>query len=164
MIDGISTAKNHDLYEKNLSALYNGEKEEKTQDEKKVEQELESLKKQDRSVRAHEMAHIGASGGLVKGGPNYKYKTGPDGKRYAIAGDVQIDTSPENDPRKTIAKAEKIIRSALAPADPSSQDRKVASDAQAMKQEALKELGKEKDSNDLYMKSKEKGVFIDLKV
>ena len=47
-------------------------------------------------------------------------------KRYAIGGEVQIDTSKEKTPQETIRKMQIVIRAALAPAEPSSQDLKVA--------------------------------------
>ena len=134
------------------------DKDAKSEEEKKT---VEELKKRDREVRAHEMAHIRAGGNIVRGGPHYDYQTGPDGKRYAIGGDVQIDTSPENDPEKTIAKADQIIKAALAPADPSAQDRKVAADAQAMKMEALKEIKAKKDEENPFFKKEFKGNIID---
>jgi hypothetical protein len=94
--------------------------------------EVDKLKQIDRQVRTHEQAHVGAGGNLVRQGASYQYKTGPDGVRYAVAGDVQIDTSPEKDAKATIQKGQRIIAAALAPADPSPQDRRVAADAAAM--------------------------------
>jgi hypothetical protein len=96
-----------------------------------VEQQLQQLIKTDQEVRAHEQAHIAASGGLATSGPNYVYVTGPDGKLYAVGGDVNIDVSPvQNNPDATIQKMDTVIRAALAPAQPSSQDYTVASQAQ----------------------------------
>ena len=78
-------------------------------------------------VRAHEQAHKAAAGAHAKGGPTYEYQSGPDGKRYAVGGEVQIDTSPvPNDPQATIQKMQQVQRAANAPAEPSSQDRRVA--------------------------------------
>ncbi len=87
------------------------------------------LQKRDRAVHQHEMAHLVAGGQYVRGGPNYVYETGPDGKRYAVGGDVSIDTSPERDPRATLSKMLTVERAALAPKDPSPQDREVAAKA-----------------------------------
>ncbi|MDV7392559.1 putative metalloprotease CJM1_0395 family protein, partial [Arthrospira platensis SPKY1] len=56
--------------------------------------ELQQLQQRDREVRAHEMAHVAAGAGLVTRGASYTYQTGPDGQRYAIGGEVSIDTSP----------------------------------------------------------------------
>lgn len=102
---------------------------------------IEKLKERDRKVRAHEAAHMAAGGGITQGGPSYSYTTGPDGKRYAIGGEVQIDTSevPDN-PQATIIKMEQVQRAALAPTDPSGQDRKVASEAAAQAAKARSEL------------------------
>lgn len=93
-------------------------------------QRLDYLKQRDREVRAHEQAHVIAGGGLVRGGANFGYATGPDGKLYAVSGEVSIDSSaiPE-DPAATIRKMNQVIKAALAPAQPSGQDRSVASSA-----------------------------------
>ncbi len=90
----------------------------------------------DRRVRAHEQAHLAAAGGLTRGGPSYSYTTGPDGKQYAVGGEVSIDTSPAANPEETIAKAQQIQAAANAPADPSPQDRQVAAAAVQMQIEA----------------------------
>ncbi len=97
-----------------------------------TEQELrmiQELSQRDREVRAHEQAHIAAGGRYVRSGATFKYETGPDGKRYATGGEVSIDTSDEKDPEATIKKMETVRKAALAPAQPSEQDRKVASQA-----------------------------------
>lgn len=104
------------------------------------QREVQELAKHDAQVKAHEQAHVAAAGALYRGGPNYEYKTGPDGKRYAVAGNVQIDTSPGRTPEETIAKAAQIRRAALAPADPSSTDQSVAANASQMEAKARQEL------------------------
>jgi hypothetical protein len=102
---------------------------------------LQQLRARDREVRAHEQAHKSAAGGLAAGAPSFQYTQGPDGRRYAVGGEVQIDTAPiPGDPRATIAKAQQIRRAALAPAQPSATDRKVAAQATAMEQQARAEL------------------------
>jgi len=91
---------------------------------------LNELKQTDQKVRAHETAHTSAGGQYVTGGPSFQYKTGPDGKQYAVGGEVEIDTSTiPNDPEATIAKMQVVKRAALAPSDPSPQDRSVAAAA-----------------------------------
>jgi hypothetical protein len=65
-------------------------------------------------------------------GGSYSYQTGPDGKRYAVAGEVSISASYSGSPRKRLHQAEAIRRAALAPADPSPQDRQVAAQAAAV--------------------------------
>lgn len=98
------------------------------------------LRETDRAVRQHEQAHLAAGAGLVTGGPSYSYTTGPDGKRYAVGGEVSIDVSPARTPEATIAKARQIRAAALAPADPSGKDRQVAVAAGRLEAEARAEL------------------------
>lgn len=106
--------------------------------------EIRKLKSRDTEVRAHERAHMAAGGNLVRGGASYSYTTGPDNKRYAIGGEVSIDTSPvEDDPQATKIKGEHIRRAALAPAKPSSQDYAVASSATQMIMQAQIELSRQ---------------------
>ena len=108
-------------------------------DEEKAE--VRKLKQRDREVRQHEQAHVAAGGSHVTGGPTYTYEKGPDGKSYAVGGEVQIDTSAvDGDPQATIRKMQQVRRAALAPAQPSSQDRKVAAQASAAEQKARSEL------------------------
>lgn len=100
------------------------------------ERKLRELRETDARVRRHEEAHRAAAGALYRGGPNYTYETGPDGKRYAVSGSVQIDTSPGRTPEETVQKASRIRRAALAPMDPSGTDRAVASKATRMEDAA----------------------------
>jgi len=107
-------------------------------------QQLEELKARDQEVKMHEAAHLAAAGQHAKGGPTYDYQQGPDGKRYAVGGEVQIDTSKvPNDPEATIQKARQIRAAAMAPAEPSSQDRQVAAQAVQMESQARAELQKQ---------------------
>lgn len=108
------------------------------------EAQVRELKQRDREVRNHEQAHIAAGGRFVNGGARYQYQTGPDGKRYAVGGEVSIDTSEASSPEASITKAQAIRRAALAPAQPSSQDRAVAAQAGQMEREARAELAAEK--------------------
>ena len=90
---------------------------------------LDQLKQNDREVRQHEMAHQ-TVGGAYAGGASYEYEVGPDGKRYAVAGEVPIDYGPvPNDPQATIEKMQTVIAAAMAPADPSPKDHQVAAQA-----------------------------------
>jgi len=101
---------------------------------------VRDLQQRDAEVRRHEAAHA-AAGGQYAGAPSFSYQTGPDGKRYAVGGEVSIDTSPvKGDPAATIQKAQQIKAAANAPADPSSQDRRVAAAANALQQSAQSEL------------------------
>lgn len=92
--------------------------------------ELTELKARDREVRAHEQAHQSV-GGQYAGAMSFTYERGPDGAQYAVGGEVSIDVSPvQGDPQATIEKMRVVRAAAMAPAQPSSQDRAVA--AQAM--------------------------------
>ena len=107
---------------------------------------ISKLRERDEEVKQHEMAHLSAGGQYVKGGPSYKYVKGPDGKMYAVGGEVEIDTSPEKDPEKTIKKMEQIKRAALAPRNPSAQDKMVAEKAAIEEMKARMELWNKKYS------------------
>lgn len=106
--------------------------------------EVQRLQKRDAEVKAHERAHMSAGAGLVRGGATYEYVRGPDGQRYAVGGEVQIDTSPENDPQATILKMQRVKRAALAPAEPSGTDRAVAAQAGRLEAEARARLREER--------------------
>lgn len=112
-----------------------------TEEEQK---QLTELRARDREVRNHEQAHKNA-GGPYASAPSYEYTRGPDGGQYAVSGEVSIDASPiAGNPSATISKMEIVIRAALAPAEPSGQDMKVASQARAAKTQAQGELRQEK--------------------
>ncbi|HED14774.1 MAG TPA: hypothetical protein ENI62_14170 [Gammaproteobacteria bacterium] len=105
------------------------------------QQKIRQLQSIDREVRAHEQAHLNAAAGIAVSGAHFQYQVGPDGKRYAVAGEVQIDTAPvRNNPRATLRKATAIEHAALAPTKPSTQDREVAHQASAMARQAQSEL------------------------
>ncbi len=105
-----------------------------------AQQQLMKLAQRDREVQVHEAAHA-AVGGRYTGAPKLSYTTGPDGKRYAVSGEVNVDMSEiPGDPAATIKKAETVHAAALAPAQPSAQDRNVAAKALQMKAEARAEL------------------------
>lgn len=111
--------------------------------------EVAELRARDREVRVHEQAHA-AAGGRWAGSPSYSYQTGPDGQRYAVDGEVAIDLSPERDSEATIAKMQTIKRAAIAPAEPSSQDRSVARTADQREAEARMELAQEEDLDSVH--------------
>lgn len=102
--------------------------------------QLRLLKNRDREIRAHEQAHANV-GGPYTGVPNYQYTKGPDGRQYASSGHVKINSSEiPGDPAATLEKALQLKRAALAPTQPSQQDRRVAANAQQLAIEARTEL------------------------
>jgi hypothetical protein len=86
---------------------------------------------------------------LAKGGATFSFQHGPYGKQYAVGGEVNLDTSPiAGNPEATIRKAQQIRAAALAPIDPSAQDRAVAATANNLEAEAREELqNKEQEGN-----------------
>lgn len=106
---------------------------------------LSELKARDREVRAHEAAHQ-AAGGQHAGAVSYTYERGPDGAQYAVGGEVSIDVSPvPGDPQATIEKMRIVRAAAMAPAEPSGQDRAVAAEAMQVMLQARTELAEERN-------------------
>jgi hypothetical protein len=108
-----------------------GKEDEKAPDEltEQKQHKVEDLKRRDAEVRSHEQAHSSA-GGPYASSPRLQFTRGPDGKFYAVAGEVSIDTSAiAGNPQATIRKMQQVKRAALAPHEPSSQDRRVAAEA-----------------------------------
>tara|TARA_B100002019_G_scaffold188519_1_gene162796 strand:- start:1427 stop:2290 length:864 start_codon:yes stop_codon:yes gene_type:complete len=158
--NGKATKKGKETAEGEKGAEAKGSESEETKDEKKAdateekkpngqqldEQEVEKvdeLKSRDQEVRVHEQAHA-AVGGQYAGSPSYDYERGPDGKSYAVGGEVQIDVSPvQGDPQATIQKMQVVRRAALAPAQPSAADRSIAADAANKATQARAELAQQ---------------------
>ncbi|MHA7926851.1 MAG: putative metalloprotease CJM1_0395 family protein [Marinobacter sp.] len=109
--------------------------------------QLTELKARDREVRAHEAAHQ-AVGGQYAGAMSFTYQRGPDGAQYAVGGEVSIDLSPvQGDPQATIEKMRIVRAAAMAPAEPSGQDRAVAAQAMQIMLQAQSELAAESGSS-----------------
>ena len=121
------------------------------------QRELDELKARDTEVRKHEQAHLSAAGDLAVSGANFTFTTGPDSQKYAVGGEVNIDTSEADDPQSTITKMQRVRQAALAPAQPSAQDIKVAAEATATAASAQAELRESDDSSE----GKEDTVEID---
>ena len=120
--------------------------EEQAQDQKNdveaaaEQQKIQALQSRDQEVRAHELAHASV-GGSATGSPSYTFQVGPDGKKYAVGGEVSVDLSPvSGDPQATISKMQKVYAAALAPANPSSQDNRVAATASKIILQAQTEI------------------------
>jgi SprA-related family. len=115
------------------------------QQEQLIQNQIKSLAARDREVRAHEQAHV-AAGGQYAGAASYQYERGPNGVNYAVSGEVRISTSEEPTPEATLRKAQIIRRAALAPAEPSPQDRRVAAMAAQMETAARAEIARARDT------------------
>ncbi len=105
--------------------------------------EVQRLQRIDQEVRQHEQAHLAAAGAYARGGARFSYTTGPDGKRYATGGEVSIDTGSASTPEATVRKMEAVKRAAMAPANPSGQDREVYAQAAQAELRAQQELAKD---------------------
>ncbi|HHJ80229.1 MAG TPA: hypothetical protein ENJ65_01195 [Candidatus Tenderia electrophaga] len=115
-----------------------------TQLTQEAKREVQKLQARDREVRSHEAAHKATGGSLIRGGASYSQQRGPDGKLYAIGGEVSIDTGAvSGDPQATLQKANQVSAAALAPAQPSSQDQAVAASAAMMAAEARQAIAVE---------------------
>ena len=155
-IDGINTtysytniARNQDT-NKSIIASKNDDNKTDKKDNKNPNEltedkkaQLIKLQQRDAHVRAHEAAHLAAGGSVVSGGASYTYQKGPDGKMYAIGGEVPIHVTKGSNPKETLAIARQLRAAALAPSDPSPQDLKVAASASMMEARALQEISQE---------------------
>ena len=104
--------------------------------------QVEQLKQIDQDVRQHERAHE-IAGGPYAGSASYDYQSGPDGQRYAVAGEVPIDYGPvTGNPQATVEKMQTVIAAALAPVDPSPKDLQVAAQARQYLLEAKLEAAR----------------------
>ncbi|ARN74230.1 putative metalloprotease CJM1_0395 family protein [Oceanicoccus sagamiensis] len=113
------------------------------QEQQQEQQQIRELAARDREVRAHEQAHASV-GGKYAGSPSYTFERGPDGVNYAVGGEVPISLpSGGEDPQATLAAAEQVRRAALAPAEPSSQDRSIAATASQIANDARVEIAVE---------------------
>jgi len=121
------------------------------QNDPKIQQEISKLQQIDAHVKNHELAHQ-AAGGELAGSASYTYKVGPDGKKYAVSGEVPIRIEKGKTPQQTIANMQTVKAAALAPSDPSPQDLKVASTAEMIEIQARMKL------------NQIKGKFLNIKI
>ena len=111
------------------------------------QQQQELINKNYSEIYSHELAHKTAGGSLAGA---IVIEKNADG--IPIGGHVSIKMPALNrqNPQKTIDDANTVIRSAMAPSDPSEQDYRVANQAGAIKREAMslkynQKLGKRLD-------------------
>ena len=128
-----------ELEKKELQKVKNSD--ELSEDEERLVRDLQS---RDTEVKAHESAHQTAGGGMV-GAASYTYQQAPDGKMYAIGGEVSISTGEASSPQEAIANAQQIIASAMAAGSPSPQDFAVATSAKMMQIKAEQQLTRQKE-------------------
>ncbi len=108
------------------------------------QQKQDLINKNYNEIYAHEMAHKSAGGALAG---SIVIEKNADG--IPVGGHVAIkmpSLNPDN-PQKTIDEANIVIRSAMAPGDPSAQDFKVAAKARQIKAQAQSMLSGNKGKN-----------------
>lgn len=118
----------------------------KAKSQEKDKQDSLKFEQMDAQVRAHEAAHLAASGGQAAGGASFSYVKGPDGKMYANAGEVPVALRAGSTPQETINNSQSVMAAALAPADPSAQDLQVAARAARMQAKAREMLAKNNEN------------------
>lgn len=106
------------------------------------------IKKNYSEIYAHELAHKSAGGALAG---SIVIERNADGIPFTGHVDIKMPSLNPNDPQKTINDANTVIRSAMAPSDPSDQDYRVAAQAQSIKMQAqaikAKNVGNKLDFN-----------------
>ena len=102
---------------------------------------LAELERQDHEVRTRDMAYLAAAGGLA-GSFAVQYETGPDGRRYAVAADVNLDTSAAATPEQSLTKARALRAAAMS----ASGDASAATRANTMEAQARAELEAARDA------------------
>ncbi|AZG73099.1 putative metalloprotease CJM1_0395 family protein [Shewanella livingstonensis] len=109
--------------------------------------QIDQLAQRDTEVKTHEQAHAAVGGSLAQS-PSYQYEKGPDGRRYAVEGEVSIDVSTvSGDAQATLTKMQKVYAAAMAPVQPSMADIRVAAQALQNMNEANKELIQHRQQN-----------------
>ena len=95
----------------------------------------QAIRQRYNEIYAHELAHKKAAGSLA--GPIVIEK---DANGIPVGGHVSIamPSLDKEHPERTIQHADVVIKSAMAPSDPSAQDYRVASQAKAIKFQAEK--------------------------
>jgi len=105
----------------------------------KEKMELQELQQTERNVQKHEQAHMRSARNLALSGPNYQYELGPDGKKYVVHGEINIDADISTaSEEETIEKARRVQQAALAPNDPSSKDQQSAVKARIIESKAYR--------------------------
>ena len=105
---------------------------EKQKEQQKAQKDA-LIKKNYDEIYAHELAHKSAGGALAG---SIVIERNADGIPFAGHVDIKMPSLNPNNPQKTINDANTVIRSAMAPSDPSNQDYRVAAQAQSIKMQA----------------------------
>lgn len=102
---------------------------EKQKEQQKAQKDA-LIKKNYDEIYAHELAHKSAGGALAG---SIVIERNAEGIPFAGHVDIKMPSLNPNNPQKTINDANTVIKSAMAPSDPSDQDYRVAAQAQSIK-------------------------------
>ena len=114
------------------------------------EQKQKIKEKQYNDIYEHELAHKNAAGSL---GGSIVIENNSEGIPVGGHVDIKMPVLDKKNPDKTIKHADTVIKSAMAPHDPSNQDYKVASEARSIKSQALNEKNEPEDFHEKIGKS-----------
>lgn len=103
--------------------------------------ELRQLQRSDRQVRLQENVQRQMGAELVRGGAEYTFVEGPDGRRYAVSASSEFKLPDANtEPRQAAHDAAQIRRAVLASARSSPADRALAARAASLEARARAEI------------------------
>lgn len=109
----------------------------------KVQSQIHGLEMTEQEVIAHENAHKSVGGDLT-GPVAYTYTEGPDNERYINGGEVSINAKEGATDEETLRILERVKAAALASAEPSPQDLRVAASATAQIQQTRAEIARDR--------------------
>ncbi len=116
-----------------INFFYNFSNPIEQQKEQRKAQKDALIKKNYNDIYAHEAAHKAAGGSLAG---SIVIEKNTDGIPIGGHVSIKMPSLNPNNPQKTIDDANTVIKSAMAPGDPSDQDYKVASQARGIKMQA----------------------------
>ncbi len=116
-----------------INLFYNFTNPFEKQKEQRQAQRDALIKKNYDEIYAHELAHKSAGGSLAG---SIVIEKNADGIPVGGHVDIKMPSLDKNNPQKTINDANTVIRSAMAPSDPSAQDFKVKAQAENIKMRA----------------------------
>ncbi len=116
-----------------INLFYNFTNPFEKQKEQRQAQKDALIKKNYDEIYAHELAHKSAGGSLAG---SIVIEKNADGIPVGGHVNIKMPSLDPNNPQKTIDEANTVIRSAMAPVDPSSQDFKVKAQAENIKMQA----------------------------
>lgn len=112
-----------------------------SQKQQNQEQKQALIDKNYNEIYAHELAHKTAGGHLAGA---IVIERNAEGIPFAGHVAIKMPSLNQTNPQQTINDANTVIRSAMAPSDPSSQDYNVAAQARMIKEQALELKNKQR--------------------